>query len=81
MTAKQLHHLMPGDRVRTRLRFTGRHHEIRAGIPGVVQAVGVSLYLGDHQQVDAADIKWKGGRVETLQDSELMRWTVLEKKV
>lgn len=77
MTAKQIHHLQPGDRVLTRRRFYGRANMIPAGRLGVVQVVGVSLHLGDRQQVDFADIKWRGWRVETLNASELKRWTVL----
>ena len=77
VTAKQLHHLQPGDRARARRRFLGRHAAIASGCGGIVQVVGVSLHLGDRQQVDFANIKWRGGRVETLQAGELKKWTVL----
>lgn len=80
MTAKQIHALQPGDRVLTRVRFQGRRNEISPGCPGIVQVVVVELHLGDVQRVEAADIKWRGGRIENLQADELTRWVMLRKK-
>ena len=80
MTAQQLHALMPGDRVRTTRRFTGRNTTIPKGTSGLVQVVIVELHLGDRQEVGAVEIKWRGREIETLQAKELKRWTVCMKK-
>lgn len=80
MTPQQIHFLQPGDRVRTTQRFRGSEYVIAAGVPGIVQIVIVALHLNDYQEVDAAKIKWRGGRIELLQSEELKRWVTLERK-
>ena len=79
VTKRTIHFLKPGDRVRARKDFYGAGGPIKAGRSGIVQTVVVELYLGDHQEVTAATIRWHGGRIENLQDHELQRWIVLKR--